>query len=185
MWRSIIGAIAVPYSRNHVFQFFKHNILGSLYTISIILPQIVAFFHDHRSRVSPVFGLDWLDPASSICFPLAIPLSTITKLTQVFHSTAGASSGYNHFDFCSNVWLRDCYWCYLNPIHFLMDTYLVHFRQIYGEQFKELVTQSELSNQDLGQIWALADVGNDGSLGLGEFIVAMFLIHRCEGGTDL
>ena len=66
-----------------------------------------------------------------------------------------------------------------------MDTYLVHFRQIYGEQFKELVTQSELSNQDLGQIWALADVGNDGSLSLGEFIVAMFLIHRCEGGTDL
>ena len=105
MWRSIIGAFAVPYSRNHHlnFNFLPTISLDHCTQFRSFCHRLLHFFHGHRSQVSPVVGLDWLDPASSICFPLAIPLSTITKLTQVFHSTDGASSGYNHFDFCSLI----------------------------------------------------------------------------------
>ncbi|KAJ1680416.1 actin organization and endocytosis protein [Spiromyces aspiralis] len=54
-----------------------------------------------------------------------------------------------------------------------------------GTQAREVFMQSGLSNKELGQIWQLADIHNQGKLNLDEFSVAMHLIFRRLAGQPI
>ncbi|KAJ1919315.1 RNA polymerase II transcription factor B subunit 1 [Mycoemilia scoparia] len=54
-----------------------------------------------------------------------------------------------------------------------------------GDQAREVFTQSGLSKKELGKIWQLSDIHNQGKLNLDEFAVAMHLIFRRLAGQPL
>ncbi|KAJ2449495.1 actin organization and endocytosis protein [Coemansia sp. RSA 2336] len=54
-----------------------------------------------------------------------------------------------------------------------------------GAQAREVFAQSGLAQRELAQIWALADINNQGELNLNEFSVAMHLIFRRLAGAPI
>ncbi|KAI7822764.1 hypothetical protein BX661DRAFT_200287 [Kickxella alabastrina] len=54
-----------------------------------------------------------------------------------------------------------------------------------GDQAREVFAQAGLAQAELAQVWALADINNQGELNLDEFSVAMHLIFRRLAGAPL
>jgi Ca2+-binding EF-hand superfamily protein len=54
-----------------------------------------------------------------------------------------------------------------------------------GAQVRTILLQSNLSQQQLAQIWSLSDIDNDGRLSNEEFAVAMHLVDEVHAGNQL
>ncbi|GBP65692.1 Intersectin-1 [Eumeta japonica] len=56
---------------------------------------------------------------------------------------------------------------------------------VSGAQARSIMLQSRLPQQALAQIWALADLDNDGKLGCEEFVLAMYLCEKATQGEPV
>ncbi|KAK9760476.1 actin organization and endocytosis protein, partial [Basidiobolus ranarum] len=60
-----------------------------------------------------------------------------------------------------------------------------HSGFLSGEKAKQVFTESGLNKSDLGKIWGLADIHNQGKLNSDEFAVAMHLIYAKLAGQEI
>ncbi|KAI8867133.1 hypothetical protein GQ42DRAFT_116289, partial [Ramicandelaber brevisporus] len=54
-----------------------------------------------------------------------------------------------------------------------------------ADQAKAILRKSKLDDETLANIWDLSNQHLDGRLGLGEFVVAMWLVDECLAGREL
>lgn len=57
--------------------------------------------------------------------------------------------------------------------------------KVSGADVKPILMESGLPNNELAQVWRLADFDNDGYLDMDEFCIAMHLIKAVKNGAQL
>lgn len=57
--------------------------------------------------------------------------------------------------------------------------------KVSGSDVKPILVESGLPNEQLAQIWRLADFDNDGYMDIDEFCIAMHLIKAVQNGAQL